>query len=244
MGKKESQKEESIFIQEVKRDIDTFKRLKGKDRLQFVFDYYKWKIVGGITILVCIFIAVNLLIEGQKPYRLRVCAVLNTDKDCQSWFDDFYEELSKDGKPDELDLNQDQPFDYDNSYYYLQELEVMTTISSLRMDVAICGPDMYSYLLALNACADMTEVLDEETVNSLKDADMLCYDTANITVNKDGTTDDSNAVDGYFAIDLSNTSFGHNYNDGNEDNAKLYVAIIRNTKHLDDSKKLIRKLIK
>ena len=237
MGKNE--KEPSIFMQEVKRDINTFRRLSGKQRVQFLWDYYRWKILGGLTILLCVILAAHMLWMGQRPCRLRVCLVLNTRQYCSDWFHDFYKELSSDGNKAAIDVNQDQPFDYDNAYSYLHEIEVMTTISSQRMDAAVCGPDMYSYLLSINACAMLDEAAPKECFDKWQADGLTVKSTAGVFLKEDGTPDTANAYDGYFALDLSDSAFGRNYNteqdlsDG-EAPAPLYFVIIRNTEHMDD----------
>ena len=238
-------KEPSVFIQEVKRDIDTFRRLTGRQRLGFVWDYYRWKLLGALTILVCIILAAHMLWAGQRPYRLRVCVVLNTRQYCSDWFHDFYRELSSDGNKAPVDINQDQPFDYDNAYSYLHEIEVMTTISSQRMDAAVCGPDMYGYLLSINACAPLDEAAPKELFSAWEAGGLPVRSTAGVFLNGNGAPDTSNAYDGYFALDLSSTAFGRKYNteqdlSEGEAPAPLYYVIIRNTDHMDDCLALAR----
>lgn len=233
-------KEKSIFQQEMERDIGTFKRLHGKKRLQFVMDYYKWYILAAIVIILIIASFAHMFYEGQKDYRLRICAVLNTDRFCSSWFDDFEKELQKDGNETPIQLNEEQPFDYDDMYYYVEELEIQVSVSYNRMDVAICGPDMYSYLLKMNACYPLDELLPEEDFKEMEQEGMLDYNTANLRENEDGSIDDSNAEEGYFAVDISDTSFGKEYN--KDSNDPLYAIIIVNTEHTEDSVRLIQAL--
>ncbi len=240
-------KKESIFIKEVKRDIHTFRRLKGKERLGFVWDYYRFKIIVALFSLFVIILFAHLLWEGQKPCRLRVCVVLNNEDYCDAWFDPFIKELRSDGKPGKVEVNQDQPFDYHNRYYYLHEIEVMTTISSRRMDVAVCGPDMYTYLLAINACAPLDTLLSPGLSSSLEQDGKLVKSTAGLRQNDDGSLDKSEAVEGFFAVDLSDTAFGREYNEKQnleegEEKAPLYGVIISNTDHAEDSVKLITAL--
>jgi len=242
-----NKKKESIFIKEVKRDINTFKRLDARRRWTFVWDYFKWKILVTAIVITVIVTFARLIWQGQRPCRLRVCAVLNNDDDCADWFESFFKDLSSDGRGGDLDLDQDQPFDYDNVYYYVQEIEVRSTVSSQRMDVAVCGPDMYEYLLALNACTPLDTVLPEETAGMLQDKNMLVKSLAGVTRNPDGTLNEEQAVEGYFALDLSETAFGHTYNENQklndgEEKAPLYAVIISNTKHMDDSVKLAEAL--
>lgn len=236
-------KNDSVFWQELRRDLNTFKSLSGKKKAGFIWDYYKWTIVAVLFSIVTIGAFAHMFWEGQKPCRLRVCVVLNTEDSCRSWFDYFTEELISDGKPGAVDINLDQPFDYDNRYYYVQEMEVMTTISSMRMDVAVCGPDMYSYLLALNACLSLDQGLSKELFSLLESDGRLVYDTANLTIGKNGAVNPEEGIDGFYAVDLAGTAFANSYNQTNEDEEPLYALIIANTKHLADCETLLRALI-
>lgn len=240
MGKN---REPSVFYGELCRDFATFKGLHGKSRLQFIWDYYRWKIVGAAFLIFTVCLFAHMLAEGQKPCRLRVCAVLNTDENILPWFEDFADTLKADGKPGSVELNQDQPFDYDNRYYYLYEIEVMTTISSQRMDVAVCNEDMYSYLLALNACMPLDETLSDDLAASLADSGKLIYDTANLTMDEDGNINPEDGIDGYFAVDLSGTGFYDMYNQTESGTEPLYAVIITNTEHLEDSKSFLLALL-
>ncbi len=169
--------------------------------------------------------------------------MLNTEDDCSPWFGRFTEELTSDGKPGAVDVNLDQPFDYDNMYYYVQEAEVMTTISSGRMDLAVCGSDMLEYLLALNACLPLDSGLSKELADALKAQGRLVYATANLTEDKHGQVNPEDGIDGYYAIDLEGTDFFLEYNE-TEEKEPLYAIVIRNTKHLSDCESLIRELVK
>jgi hypothetical protein len=228
-------KEKSMYQAEMERDIQTFHRLHGKEKLQFIYDYYKWYILAAIVILFAIVTFAHNFWEAQKPYRLRTCVVLNTDADCSSWFDSFEKTLKSDGKSGDFELTIDQHFDNNNNYVHVRETTVQSTISAGRMDVAVCGPDMYHYLLMTGACMPLDQAFSEEDLNSLKTEDMLVYATANVIENDDGTTDDSNAEEGYYAVDISNTAFGKTYNNREETDLALYAVIISNTTHLDDS---------
>ncbi|MCQ2491537.1 MAG: hypothetical protein MJ087_00685 [Lachnospiraceae bacterium] len=245
--KRQADKVPSFFWLEVKRDIETFKRLKGFAKLKFVMDYFKWYILAAIFIIFTIGTFANLLYQGHKPVRLDVCCVLNTEEtDASPWFKNFETELLKDGITNHggVRVDYDQPFDYDNSYYYIMELEVQTKVSSRRIDVAVCNADMYKYLLAINAGYDLKEVLPEEDIKALEKNKQLVYDTAGIRINEDGSLDKTDAEDGYFAIDLTKSEFGQKYNTkgGNKDH--LYVMIIKNAKHVEDSIKLVQDIYK
>lgn len=234
-------KQPSFFHRELVRDWNTLKSLDGgKRKAEFIWDYYKIPILFGLTLILTAAIFAHMIWEGQKPCRLRVCAVLNSDESCLDWFRNFETELQEDGIPGTVDLNEDQPFDYSSSYYYLYEIEVMTTISSQRMDAAVCGADMYSYLLALNACLSLEETLPEELFATLFDAGMLDYNTANLTVDEEGNTDPGDGIPGYYAVNLSGTAFAEAYD---QPGAPLYAVIISNTEHRSDAVALIRALV-
>lgn len=236
-------KKSSTFWQELHRDWNTLKNLSWGKKLEFLWDYYKWSAIAGIFIIIVICTFAHMFYEGQKPCRLRVCVVLNTDENCSPWFRQFTEELKSDGKPGDVDINLDQPFDYDNTYYYVQEAEVMTTISSGRMDMAVCGEDMYSYLLALNACLPLDEALSDELSAALSSSGKLIYDTANLTQDKYGNVNPADGIDGYYAVDLSGTEFNNLYNHTENEEEPLYAVIISNTEHLEDCETLLNALI-
>ncbi|WP_160560672.1 hypothetical protein [Parablautia muri] len=242
MNKKKKLK--STFMQELHHDLKTLKSLPWKKKIEFFWDYYKWPAIAGIFIIITICTFAHMFYEGQKPCRLRVCVVLNTDENCSPWFQSFIESLQSDGKPGAVDINLDQPFDYGNMYYYVQEIEVMTTISSGRMDMAICSQDMYSYLLALNACLPLDQALSKELVSSLLAAGKLVYDTANLQQDKNGNVNPADGIDGYYAVTLSETEFSNLYNRTEDGTEPLYAVIISNTEHLDDCESLLRALIR
>lgn len=241
MNKKKKQK--STFMQELHRDLKTLKSLPWKKKIEFFWDYYKWPAIAGIFIIITVCTFARMFYEGQKPCRLRVCVVLNTDLNCSAWFQPFIESLQSDGKPGAIDINLDQPFDYDNMYYYVQEIEVMTTVSSGRMDIAICGQDMYSYLLALNACLPLDKGLSADLASYLLTEGKLVYDTANLTQDKNGNVNPADGIDGYYAVDLSGTEFYDLYNQTEDGTEPLYAIIISNTEHLADCESLLRALI-
>lgn len=239
-GKKKNRKKQPYgWRQDLKNDFATFQTLSGKNRLQFIWDYYKWKILACIVALTVIIIFANILWQGQRPCWLRVCVVLNTEDDCSPWFEQFEKDMNKDKNEGYLDVNQDQPFDYDNQYFYIQEAEVMTTVSSQRMDVAVCNADMYEYLLALNACMPLDEVLPDEVLSEVTERGILDHNTANLQEDKDGNINPEDGIDGYFALNLEGTEFAAQYNDSEE---PLYAVIISNTRYTEDAVALLAAL--
>lgn len=230
------------FWQDLVRDWNTLKNLSQKQRVLFVWDYYRWRILAAVCIVIAVTSLVSILWEGQKPCRLRVCVVLNTDADCEDWFASFARELQSDGKPGAVDVNLDQPFDSDNPYYYVQEMEIMAAISSGRMDAAVCNEDLYQYLLALNACLPLDQGLPEDVYTALLDSGKLVYSTASLTGDENGSVDPDKGIDGYYAMDLSDTGFAQLYNQADSGSDPLYAVIISNTEHLEECGLLFKSL--
>lgn len=242
--KKMSQEKIPVSLKEhLKRDMDSFRQLKGKQRLLFLWDYYKLPIAILLTVIIAAGTLGKMLWEGQKPRRLQVCVVLNTEADCSPWFDTFVKELKKDGKKGEVDLNLDQPFDYDNQYYYIQELEVMTTVSSYRMDIAICNEDLYSYLLALNACLPLDEGLPKDLYEQLAQEDRIDHAIANLQIDEYGQTHEEDGIEGDYGVRLNGTDFSKKYNtpeNPDEEEQNLYAVILSNTDHMEDCITLLK----
>lgn len=227
--------------QDLCRDFHTLQRLRGKQKLIFLWDYYKWKILVTICTIFTIITFICILWEGQKPCRLRVCVVLNTEEDSQPWFSSFTEKLQSDGKPGAVDINFDQPFNINNPYHNIHEIEVMSTISSERMDVAVCREDLYRYLLSLNACFPLDQCLSKDLYQTLSEEGKLVYDTAGLTADKDGSIKAEGGIDGYYAVDCSGSQFFTLYCASTNDEP-LYAVIISNTSHLEECNALIRAL--
>lgn len=237
------EKKDYGFVHDLKRDWTTLRSLRGRKLLRQIWDYYKVPILITLFALFSLYTIGNILWQGQRPCRLRVCVVLNTDDYCKSWFDNFETEWLGDGQGDAMDVNLDQPFDYENMYYSVMEMEVMTTIASKRMDVAVCGEDMYSYLLAINACLPLDEALPEAFRQRVEDR--LDYRTANLQYDGTGHVDESAGVDGFFALNLEGTAFETRYNRPDrfgEDPGALYAVIISNSEHINDSITLLEAL--
>lgn len=231
------------FVHNLRRDWATLRSLRGKELLHYIWVYYKLPIFLTLFAIFSLYTVGHIVWEGQRPCRLRVCVVLNSDVSCQSWFDGFKEELMSDGQTGDVDINLDQPFDYDNMYYNVMEMEVMTTVASQRMDVAVCGEDMYRYLLAINACLPLDEALPEELLQ--RAGHRLVADTANLQYDETGQVAWENGIDGFFALDLEGTAFEERYNVPDrfgEEPGPLYAVIISNTEHLDDSIALLEAL--
>lgn len=229
------------FQAELKRDIRTFHRLSPKEKAQFIFDYYRWKILAGIFVLAILISVSQIIWEGQKKYDLYVCTVTDRETDFSEWFDEFAAEESSATKKCKISLNQDQPFDYTSNNYQVYELEVLTKISANLMDVAICNKDMYSYLLAINACASLDTLLNDEYLEQLKNKRRLNYETANLQIQEDGSVDETQGIPGYYAIKVEKKDFSKHL-PASEDSDTLYVVFIKNSCHTDQGIRLLKKI--
>lgn len=178
---------QSAFWQELHRDWRTIKSLCWRQRLLFLWDYYKWRILAAACILITIPTILSILWEGQQPCRLHVRILPDTVMDCGGWVSAFTEELQSDGKPGMVDIHYDQAFTRYNPYHQVQEMEILATISSKRLDAAVCSEDLFHYLLELNACLPLEQGLSGELVQSLLDRGLLVYAETGTGGAADGT---------------------------------------------------------
>ncbi len=215
-----NKKEESAFMRDRRQELETIRRLHGFKKLEHIWIYYKARIFVICFSVFVIFTFANMLWEGQKPCRLRVCAVLESGISCEDWFENFYNRLKEDGKKGEVLLDEDFLFDSDNSYIRFMEVELMSMVSSQRIDAAVCGKDMYEYLLSLNACMALDELFDGEKPRNP------------VLAASQGR--------GEKGVDISGTAFAKKYNQGAY--GPLYVIVISNTEHKDDAKKLLEEI--
>lgn len=56
---------------ELQLDLDTLKRLDARGKLQFLWDYYRWRILVCACVIVIVIMFAHMLWEGQSP---AVCA--------------------------------------------------------------------------------------------------------------------------------------------------------------------------
>jgi hypothetical protein len=226
-------------------ELEKIKNLHGFRKIEYIFDYYKWYFVGAIVAVVVIAAFAHMIWDGNRPYRLRVCAVLNTDDSCQDWFDSFEEKLTADGKSGAFKAILGLNFNESDQYSYVEEAEVMAYVDSKRFDVAVCNEDLYRFLLAESACLTLDTALPADMADELMASGKLLYDSANLQEDIEGNVDPDDGVPGYYAIDLSGTAFYESYNTPSSgDPEPLYAVIIANTEHLDDSVTLLRELLK
>ncbi len=228
--------------QELLRDWRTLKRLHGKQRLEFLWDYYKWRVIACVCAIAAVSTFASILWEGQKPCRLRVCVALNTAADCSEWFSSFIGELQADGKAGTVDINFDQTFDCSSDFHQVQQLEIMSFVSSGQMDAAVCGEDMYRYLLELNACLPLDQGLPEELYKALSAEGKLVRGTAGLTEGHNIPAAPEERAEGYYAVDLTDSAFGELYNQTETGPEPLYAVIISNTEHLEECQRLIESL--
>ncbi len=214
-----------------RQEWETIMSLHGLKRLQHIWIYYRARIFVTIFAVFTVATFAHMLWEGQRPCRLRVCVMLETGESCEEWFDAFAEELKQDGKPGDVDLSEDRLFKYDDPYSSVMAAEIMATISSQRMDVAICGEDLYSYLLSLNACMDMDDVWGEEEKGNMI-----------FVTSEAGAAETGAGVKGEFALDLTGSAFAEKYN-GGKDGGPLYGVLISNTEHLEDARALLESIL-
>ena len=66
-------KNTSPLKKELQQDWETLKRLDTHGKLVFLWDYYKWRALVCVCVVVIIGTFAHMLWEGQKPRRLRLC---------------------------------------------------------------------------------------------------------------------------------------------------------------------------
>ncbi len=223
-------KEESAFVRDRKQEIATIMSLHGFKRLEHIWIYYRARIFVTCFVIFVIYTFANMLWEGQKPCRLRVCAVLEGTESCEEWFGGFYEELKKDGKTGEVILDEDFFYDAENSYIQMMQAELMAMVSAQRLDVAVCGKDMYEYLLSINACMEMDELWGPD-----KPSEMVFAE------GEPAQGEGKPAVKGDYAAVLTGSAFSKKYNSQAE--GPLYAVVISNTEHIDDAKSLLKAIM-
>ncbi len=165
--------EEDKIKQEEPEKIIPFKDLTFKQKMIHIWDYYKWKIILPVLILVCS-VSIGFTIYENSRDSLLYAVFINaqmTEVENTAFMNEFtdYAGLNMKGKKITLDttLSIDQKNSDMTSVSSNQKLLAMFT--SIEMDVIICDKDNFEYYAAQDSFTELSDVLPEDFLEAHKD---------------------------------------------------------------------------
>lgn len=165
--------EEDKIQQEEPEKIIPFKELTFKQKMIHIRDYYKWKIILPILIVVCA-VSIGFTIYENCKDSLLYVVFINTqlnDTEASALMDEFVDYADLDMKGKKITL--------DTTLYINQKNSDMTSVSSnqkllamftsIEMDVIVCDEDNFDYYAAQDSFVELSDVLSEEFLEEHKD---------------------------------------------------------------------------
>ncbi len=148
--------------------------MEPKQRVAYIWDYYKWWIILGILgcgILIHIVYS-TMTSKDTVAYLMAVNAnVVTTSEDSEDFFDPLLEELGYDLNKEEVVVN--STFQYsiqnqkNNDLYSLQAIQ--TIVGSGQVSLMMADEDFFRYMGARGAYRPVSDYLTEEQIKKYQD---------------------------------------------------------------------------
>lgn len=159
----EKQQYESDLTRKEKwrKQWETIRRLKGKDRLEYLWQYYKAVLVAVIAIVLVIYTVAVMVGNGMRDTLLSIVVVdseASSDEAASELEQDILDLIGTGGKHDHVEtVLTATSLDNEES---IMKLRVSLSTAG-EADVVICGKEVYEEYAAQGAFADMKEVLGD-----------------------------------------------------------------------------------
>ncbi len=159
------------------KETVTFKELSFQKKLEYIWDYYKWKIISVVALIIVLCTVIPSVIENNKEAAL-YAAFINTqmtdEKDPQI-LTDYAEQKQIDMDNKRMELDCSMIIKHKNpdriSMYSSQKLLAM--FASDTLDVVVSDQDTCVKYAAMGVYADLEEILDKDFLEKHKD--LLVY---------------------------------------------------------------------
>ena len=170
-----------------------FRDMSPRDRLDYIYTYYKWPILLGLIALIILSSAVYRRVTQKEP--LVYVAVANVamgdelETELTAGYLDF---RGADPRKQEVffykDLYlSDDPDPTNHEYYYASRLKVMGAVQAQKMDLLLMNREAYDYLSQGGYLLDLSALLEES--ESEYAPELLQRLTENEVVLSDNTVD-------------------------------------------------------
>lgn len=159
-----------------------FKTLPAKSKMQYIWDYYRWHIIGGI----CIAAFVISLVVHYATYKDPILEVLMVNcndslNGDESSFDDFLEEYGYDKNKSPVSLYSSLKIVEGDSLSYQDQQALMLVMAGGQQDVFFANEDVFMGYADQGMFVDLSTYLPKDLLEKYKDS--LIYST------NDGTVD-------------------------------------------------------
>ncbi|MCR5688225.1 MAG: hypothetical protein K6G58_09420 [Lachnospiraceae bacterium] len=249
--KKDAGASEDNLMEPAAREATAFKDLSGKKKAEYIWDYYKWWIIGGIAAIVLLVTFIRDYRENSKPVYL-YAELLNTylgyDRSA-SIYDDFVKEAGIDLTKENLTIGTETTLSDENfdSTMIAYQQRLIANYAAQTIDVVIGPKAILEGPANCDCYADLGEILPQDLIDELKDRD---YEFYYFDPSKDQIEDYDETVPPYFAgIYLDNCSYLNNigehgaYPVAESEDERVIFTIAANSLRTDHAVEFLRFLI-
>ena len=219
-----------FITDQLKKDRETFSRLRGKKRLQFVWDYYKIPIivVGFLLVFTVLALLIRVPKKNVAAYIVWVNAVSVEEG---SYFDECLLRAGYDTEKVHVDLNTSLSLGIEgNEAADAQTMQVLSALFGIGdLDLFIADPENFERYAVKDAFCDLSEILPAELTEKL--GEKLVY-----TVNEKG----ERIASGYRIVAGSGADRAGYLPEGTE----AYAGILRNAQNKDCAVLLLSEMIR
>ncbi len=161
----------------IQKEKVTFRDLSGKKKLEYIWDYYKWKIIGLIAVIVVVATVVPTIIENNKEVAL-YAAFVNTqlsDQDEPELMDEFIKAKQIDIKNKRTVMDCSMMINYStpDQMSMMSSQKLLAMFGAKRLDVVLQDTKTYTQYAAMDAYGDLEQILDEAHLEKYRD--LLVY---------------------------------------------------------------------
>lgn len=169
---------EDLRLQQAfQKETVTFRELSLSKKLEYIYDYYRWKILVAIAIVATVIIGARLVIENNKEVVLYANFV-NTqlvDQEHTDLMDNFVNEKQIDMKNKRIVLNCSLKINHSSADLMSMNSaqSMMAMFGTNEMDVVVQDEKTYANYASLGGYVDLEELLSEEQLARYRD--LLVY---------------------------------------------------------------------
>ena len=147
-----------------------------KERIEFIWDYYKFWIIGGIIGIIAIISVVHHFMTVKETVAEMLLVNASTENEVSN-MDEYLTERGYNPQKQEIIINSSFIINLERTdttnVYTLQSLQ--TIIAADGADILAADSEMYQYLASLSSMADLRDFLSDDILE--KYADNIFYVT-------------------------------------------------------------------
>lgn len=159
-----------------------FKAMSARTKVEYVWDYYKWHIIGAVTAAAALFSTVRHFVTYQEP-ALSVIMINSSSMDTDGdGFDEFLEAYGHNPEEEWIALSTNIFFSEDSAAESVTSIQLLAAmVAAGDQDLFFGAGDIYLDYADQGALTDLSEVLPSDILEQYKSS--LIYTT------EDGSTE-------------------------------------------------------